>query len=620
MPLQQGSESLTNPGRTLKTLSFCEPTPRHMSEWIQNLPMVNLSESSRQLYYAIIELNQLITDPENRLRLLELLRPPIRFVCSSLSKHYLNQPILLPEKPGKISRLAMALDNNLAIGYKMVVSETANASYSLISRKESKMTTLAIQRCIAALTKTIIRSYQLYAPVPKKVWQDLNQLYLVAETNNLLDTKIEDHENLYVTKTTIADAYKRALMLGCCKPNQLRQKDIKIISDATELWSMHLTLGSVEKGSNFVVNLSSDSPPIYQNLARKKLTDFHRGINFSQLLQLFNGYLAQSNKDKDIFVKGITVPQTVSENMVRCLLRAWEALTDRAFSRTPSSKPVTLCVGYSASHSFLSGGVDFDVLLQRGGVDITNIDLNKKIENEDEEDPFSSHEVKSASNTADPWAGAYDAEKGDFVQAKKMDYLGSVNYPSKKENFLEKQQKEVKTGHHAVYPKHNAILLDTSPSGYCIKWQNEIPCEVKTGELIGVNEGDVHAWSLGVIRWINKIDSTETLIGIELLAAGSIPCGAKVVTEGKRRSDYMRAFLLPSHIAGAQSSSLITPNLPFKEDANVVINQYGELSPGVLGKPILTTASFTQFLFNADEGASAIDASDDNLDDLWPDI
>lgn len=618
MPLEQGTGSLSNSGRTLKTLSFCEPTPRHMSEWIENLPMVNLSESSRQLYYAIIELNQLITDPENRLRLLELLRPPIQFVCNSLRKHYLNQPILLPEKPGKISRLAMALDNNLATGYKMVVSETANTSLSLISRKESKISTLAIQRAITALTKTIILSYQLYAPAPKKVWQDLNQLYLIAETNNLLDTKIEDHENLYITKTTIADAYKRALMLGCCKPNQLRQKDIKIISDATELWSMHLTLGNVEKGSNFVVNLSSDSPPIYQNLARKKLTDFHRGINFSQLLQLFNGYLAQSNKDKDTYVKGITVPQTVSENMVRCLLRAWEALTDRAFSRTPSSKPIALCVGYSASHCFLSGGIAFDDLLQRGSGDIANIDFNKK--NEAEENPFSSHDLKSATDTSDPWAGAYDAEQGDFIRGKNIHNIGSVNYSSQKGIELEKQQKEVKTDRHAVYPKHKAVLLDTSPSGYCIKWQNEIPCEVKTGELIGVNEGDVHAWSLGVIRWINKIDNTETLIGIELLAAGSIPCGAKVVTEGKRRSDYMRAFILPSHIAGVLSSSLITPNLPFKEDANVVINQYGELSQGVLGKPLLTTASFTQFLFDADEGSSAMNASDDNLDDLWPDI
>ncbi len=620
MPLEQSSEPLSNPGRTLKTLSFCEPTPRHLNEWIQNLPMVNLSESSRQLYYAIIELNQLIIEPETRLKMLELLRPPIQFVCNALSKYYLNNPILLPEKPGKISRLAMALDNQMALGYKTIVSETAHKNTSLISRKEKKMATLAIERAISALTKTIIRSYQLYAPASKQVWLELNKLYLIAETNSLLDVKVEDRENQFITKTTISDVYKRALMLGCCKPNQLRQKDIRIIADATELWSMHLSLGEVEAGSNFVVNLSSDTPPIYQNLARKKLTPFHRGINFSQLLELLGGYLAQASESHDSYTKSITVPQTVSEDLIRCLLRAWKALTDRAFSRTPSTKPISLCVGFSASHCFFSGGIDFDALLQRGGSDISSIIENEKSDKKSEDERFSSKDVKSATDSSDPWAGAYDVERGDFIRGSKLHNSKPVDYSSPKGPALEKQEKEIKTDRKKTYPKHNAVLIDTSPSGYCIKWQKDIPSEVKTGELIGVNEGDAHSWSLGVIRWINKIDDSETLIGIELLAAGSIPCGAKVVTEGKRRSDYMRAFLLPSHIAGKQSASLITPNLPFKEDVKVIINQYGELSHGFLGKRILTTASFTQFLFEAEEGGDILDASDDNLDDLWPDI
>ena len=619
MQFEQGSEQLSIPERTLKTLSFCEPNVRHMNEWIQHLPMVNLSESSRQLYHAIIELNQLIIDPEARLKLLELLRSPIQFVCNGLSKHYLNRPILLPEKPRKISLLAMALDNHMALGYKIVIFDCAQANNSALSRKEKKITTLAIQRAISALTKTIVRSYQLYSPAPKKAWHELNQLYLIAETNGLLETKVEDRENLFLSKITIAEAYKRVLMLGCCKPNQMRQRDIKSIYDTTELWSTHLELGEVETESVYVINLSSDTPPIYQNLARKKLTPFHRGINFSHLLELLGEYLAQSRENHDAFVKGITVPQNVSEDLVRCLLRAWQALTDRAFSRSPSNKAITLCVGFSATHCYISGGIDFNALLQRGVNDFANI-VEEEPKASSDNNIFQGREVEKASDVTDTWAGAYDVDKGDFVRRKAVSNTIPVDFTSPKLPTFQAPEEDDFAKPCTIYPKHTAQLIDTSPSGYCIKWQNDIPCEVKTGELVGLNEGDVHSWSLGVIRWINKIDNAETLVGIELLAAGSIPCGAKVVTEGKRKSDYMRAFLLPSHHAESQPASLITPNLPFKEDIKVIVNQYGELSHGFLGKGLLSTASFTQFLYDIEVGEDIHDASDDNIEDLWPDI
>jgi len=137
-------KELSIPERTLRTLSFCEPTPRHLEEWLTHLPMVNLGEASRQLYHAIIEINQLIIEPDLRIKLLELLRPPILRICDALNKYYLNQPLLLPEKARKVSRLAMALDNHLAVGYKIVVHDNAKSDYSLLSRKPRKLSTLAI--------------------------------------------------------------------------------------------------------------------------------------------------------------------------------------------------------------------------------------------------------------------------------------------------------------------------------------------------------------------------------------------------------------------------------------------------------------------------------------------
>ena len=211
-------EQFTRPEQTLRTLSFCEPTPRHLTEWVENLPMINLGESSRQLYHAIIELNQLITDPENRIKLIEILRSPIQQVCKSLTKHYLNQPVLLPVKARKVSRLAMALDNHLMVAYKCVIEDRKRLTQSLMSKKPKKITAIAVYHAMTITTQMILRAYHLYNPAPEKAWYEVHQLYLIGESNGLLNFEIEDKSNQYMQKTSIAIAL--ANPAGLQEPDQ----------------------------------------------------------------------------------------------------------------------------------------------------------------------------------------------------------------------------------------------------------------------------------------------------------------------------------------------------------------------------------------------------------------
>jgi cyclic-di-GMP-binding protein len=108
-----------------QSLSFCETSPRDLKKWVDGLPKANIGETARQLYQALVELNQLLTPSENRLQLLEILRPEIYFVCKQLEKHFLNQAIVLDERPRKVANLCQALQNHLAIGYKLIVARLA---------------------------------------------------------------------------------------------------------------------------------------------------------------------------------------------------------------------------------------------------------------------------------------------------------------------------------------------------------------------------------------------------------------------------------------------------------------------------------------------------------------
>jgi hypothetical protein len=109
-------------------------------------------------------------------------------------------------------------------------------------------------------------------------------------------------------------------------------------------------------------------------------------------------------------------------------------------------------------------------------------------------------------------------------------------------------------------------------------------------------------------------------MGVELLASAAIPCGARVVTEGRQKSEYMRALLLPALEALGQPASFIAPNMPFKENLSVILNQYGETSQGLLGDCTQSTGSFSQFMFETESLSTPLPEDEHDDDDIWPDI
>lgn len=149
--------SLRVPTPTQQNLSFCDATPKDIKYWLAHLPKANLGETARQLYQGLIELNQLVLPVEARLQLLELFRPEVHFVCAHLERHFLNQAIVLDERPRKIANLCQALQNHLAIGYKLIVVQEAPRN----SRDRAQLFAVGIQRAIRSLCGPLIREYLL---------------------------------------------------------------------------------------------------------------------------------------------------------------------------------------------------------------------------------------------------------------------------------------------------------------------------------------------------------------------------------------------------------------------------------------------------------------------------
>ena len=176
------------------------------------------------------------------------------------------------------------------------------------------------------------------------------------------------------------------------------------------------------------------------------------------------------------------------------------------------------------------------------------------------------------------------------------------------------------------YPVYELLIVNHSPSGYCLSWPREVPNQLQAGELLGIQDTAKQGWSVAVARWIRQVRGGGTQMGIELIAPSAQPCGLQLVRKAGESSQYLRALLLPEIKAISRPPGLITPRMPFQESNKVQINLNGTEKRAILSKKQTSTGSFSQFeyrdLAEANHGLhSALDtpkvAGEEDFDSLW---
>lgn len=598
-----GSElnlDLSIPEQTLVSLSFADPTPAGFKAWVDNLPLANVGEISRQLYQAIIELNKLSIAPVLRSQLLEVMRPPIEYVCKELSKHFLNQSVVLPEKQQKIANLAQAIQIHLASGYKIVLLESAS---NLNNEKQRKHFVQAAHRLFSEYGQVILRSCQLYTATPKNIWLEMHRVYVFAESLDLLKYKVEDSQNKYQTETRLDQAYKRNLLLNCARPNQLRQSDIQVAFDVFELWSDFVDIAAdLVDSSVFIVNMEQDSTPRYKSLMNNS-SPHHYGFDTTDLVERIHEYLnalddSTPGNEQRFHSDALSIPKNVSDILLNHLNQAFGVLTKRSFKRITNEGALNLCVGLSASHYFSSGRIPFHTQMLQSNSNGKESDSNI----------FLTQAIRK-----DAWSEAYDA--GGRQASTPSDAPISFSQPGSKDDG-------------DAYPNYEVPLINTSPGGYCLQWQGEIPSNIQAGEILSIRENAKQPWRIAVIRWIRHIKQSGTQIGIELLAPNAKPCGVQLHHKTGDPSEYLRGLLLPEISAIGQAATLITPRLPFQSGHKVSIKFGDTEGKCQLEKRVSATGSFSQFELSEHahlkeqshkvEHDTRSHDSDDDFDSLWP--
>lgn len=545
-PVQQLLARFKLPARDVVNLSFCSSNrPSAVKSWAESLPAIQINHSSVLLYKALPEIVRLKTSAHNRLKMLEAIRPYVQQCIQGLAAHFLNQPLILPDAPLKSAVIAQALQRHMTRGYCAVLVELASRG------KKAKLVeadlNLACHRGITGFGLMLLRSYQLYSQVPESLWLQLHSLYWLAEYYATVDQQVAEPLLRQSTSCSTAQAYSRILLLACARPNQMRQTDVSATYEVLEGWCQLTTIrpADQQKPSNlFLVNLSADLAPLYKTHFADGSKDELRELDMSPLLGAFRN----QRHARGGATGGIGIPHTISPALVDHLERAWGTSQQRSFERHPSMESIEVCVGLSNLHRRTAGGMSFEEFLGSA------LDLAKEKK---------MVEIDFGAIANDAWASG----------------IGESN-----------------SGQQPEHPLFTVNIVDSSPGGYCLEWRDDIPPQVKAGEVLGLRERGRYRWGVGVIRWVQQYDTIR--IGVQLLAPKATPFAA-AIEQGPGASDYRRVLMLPELKMANQPATLLTAFAPFQENHRVALNSHGKISIVQLGSRIFSTGSVSQFTFRS---------------------
>ncbi|AXJ02946.1 molecular chaperone [Pseudomonas fluorescens] len=572
---------LSAPTPTQLRLSFCEATPRDLKRWIAGLPKANIGETARLLYQGLGELNQLLTPSDNRLHLLELLRPEVYFVCQHLERHFLHQAIMLDERSRKISNLCQALQSQLAIGYKQIIVRIAPK----YSRDRAALVSEALQRAAHALKGQLVRATQLYSAAPEQLWFELHQLFRCACELQLQHRRVRDDLASLTGELSVEQTYLAALLLGSARCNQLRQNQIARLAQVVEPWSAWLKLHPANPGEGlFAVSAEIDAGPRYRSQFRSEQQARLLGFDPQPLVNAIEAHLLHQDATSPL-----PVPSGLTLDTLQHLHATWGEAAERSFQRTVGQGNLTVCVGMSALHFYLGGERTFSELLKHPGARAAN---------------FSRAVVQGEK---DSWSQAFDA-----APQSTSDEL--LPYEEIRYEPLIDDEGDADSPPH--YPTYALPVINHSPGGYCLAWPKDVPAELQAGEMVGIQDSLNQGWSIAVVRWIRQVRGAGTQMGIELVAPHARPCGLQLVRSRDDHSQYLRGLLLPEISAIDLPATLLAPRLPFQEGNKVLINTQGEEHRAGLDRRVASTHSFNQFAYRSLEAAQN-GGSEEDFDSLW---
>lgn len=332
-----------------------ETRPKQLKEWLDDLPLTNLSDVCHTLNDEIGALNRQAVAMEKRLKLLELYRNVILKLLPALEEKYVAVRLPLPEKNRQMAEQARQLMNELANGYKIILLDYQNARITL---GKGKIAVAAAQRAMSALSRILMICYQTYVPTPAGIWFEVHQIFRFAIEQDIANETVADEDH----DSSVNLVYKQTLLLALANPYHLGPGEVAWIQNYLTVFGGLAQLQAFAQTSKpiglFLAQTNSDKPPkaLPQDLDElDNRSDIL--LNTLELAQTLHRHIARLNAGE--LPKTMQLPSIAGDanyrDLLKRLLKNWSTAPKRVFNRTQNISSTQVCIGLSSLCHFLGG-------------------------------------------------------------------------------------------------------------------------------------------------------------------------------------------------------------------------------------------------------------------------
>ncbi len=512
---------------------------RHVSQWVQGLPMGNIGVAGKLLYGRLRKLNRVKVTPKERLNFLQQTAPLVEQVVEAMDEHISGKSFPLTPKQRKIGVATRDFYRELALGYRSVIVDMQNrdGTFSLLHKKGAAR---AMVQSMVYCRKALLRCYQTYSSYPGGLWQAIHGLYHYASSRNLTQRSHTTNEGSF--SGTLQELYTQILLLAAANPFRLRQQEILELDQFLKEQLVPLEFVScsgteVSTDAGIFIVQGADSPPLHfvDDLAEESggllLLDL---TPFNQSLKLLIEKTTKGSRTKDVRIGGMNV------SLLRQIMTGWGSVMERGHDRMPAGHRLEAVFGIHAIHNVVAGNRDFETFLADTGVSIDS----------------------GGSGKMASWAAASSDH-----------YKASRSFCS---------------------------ALDQSLGGYRLSWGEEQKMRAKVGEPIAVSQpvmdGEERDWVLGMVRWLSVQRDGSVEVGMELVARHADAIAVRLPKLSAASESIIRGIYVPAEFTRERSGSLLMTSAVLARGVRRVelIRRDENIQIGVL--PEETVAAITERL------------------------
>ncbi|MGB0846539.1 MAG: hypothetical protein ACPGSM_07430 [Thiolinea sp.] len=530
-------------------------------EWINSLSTTDFGETTRRVFYGLVDFNRRMLPPLTRIRIAERLRPTIDLLVTNLQRHLSYQTFPLPARGQKISDLNQSLLLEFAGTYQL-------AALDMLTKdgERKRALQIAIYRVIDYLGKYLLSTYSVYIRTRDTVWHDIHHMYLLATERGIDVQKFNDGNR---KACSIESRYIQVNLLALFKPYSMRQEEMlriaRYIEENAALISISREPVAEEQIGNFVhaAILNNDEPAVIMPYGDLPHSPTVRVFNLRRLVMKIDSFIdeiAYENSSALILTNGL------SRNLAKRMVYHLTTVRNREYNRFDCDEKISVVMGMNNVFQVLN-----NVSLKTPGTQKREEDLlfNNMLYGD-------GHSIDVAHEEEDK--NAIDHESGVRIWTAKNSCVG----------------------------------------GYGLYWEGQEASNARVGELAGLRDmtREDNPWMVGVVKWMEYTPKGGLSCGVELLSVKVMMLRVLAVMNRElAHPASQEGLMLPSIEGIREEPVLILPAYIFRPGDELKVNFSERDEHVVLSALDECLGAFAHFHFKVLEQSE--EESDDDFGSLW---